>query len=88
MTLTHTHLKMPDYVRDALNKRHLIDAYHADEYQQNDYISWITRAKRDETKEKRLSQMLDEFEGGKLYMNMLWARSHTVHNKRSAKGQA
>ena len=80
MTLTRTRLKMADYVRDALNERHLMDAYHArPEYQQNDYISWITRAKRDETKEKRLSQMLDELEGGKLYMNMLWKKGRTLH---------
>ncbi|MGZ9222418.1 MAG: YdeI/OmpD-associated family protein [Anaerolineales bacterium] len=48
-------------------------------------MSWITRAKRDETKEKRLAQMLDELEGGKLYMNMLWAKSNT--NRRRASKQ-
>lgn len=39
-------------------------------YQQNDYIGWITRAKRQETKEKRLRQMLEELEIGGVYMNM------------------
>jgi len=79
MTLTRTRLKMPDYVRDALIERYLMDAYHArPEYQQNDYIRWITRAKRHQTKEKRLSQMLDELEGGKLYMNMSWTKDHTL----------
>jgi hypothetical protein len=39
-------------------------------YQQNDYIGWITRAKRQETKEKRLAQMLVELERGDKYMNM------------------
>jgi uncharacterized protein YdeI (YjbR/CyaY-like superfamily) len=39
-------------------------------YQQNDYIGWITRAKRQETKEKRLAQMLRELESGDKYMNM------------------
>ena len=73
MTLTRTRLKIPEYVREALNERGLMDAYRArPDYQQNDYIGWITRAKRDETKEKRLSQMLDELEGGTLYMNMKW----------------
>lgn len=73
MTLTRTHHKMPNYVREALNERKLMDAYRArPDYQQNDYIGWITRAKREETKQKRLSQMLEELEEGKLYMNMKW----------------
>ena len=73
MTLTRTRHKMPDYIRDALTERELMDAYRArPDYQQNDYIGWITRAKRDETKEKRLAQMLDELERGGLYMNMKW----------------
>lgn len=73
MPLTRTRLKMPDYIREALTKRKLMDAYHArPDYQQNDYIGWIARAKRDETRQKRLTQMLDELEGGKYYMNMKW----------------
>jgi uncharacterized protein YdeI (YjbR/CyaY-like superfamily) len=77
MTLTRTRLKMPDYIREALTERNLMDAYHArPDYQQNDYISWITRAKRDETKAKRLAQMLEELEGGKLYMNMKWKKTN------------
>lgn len=73
MTLTRTRHKMPDYVREALNERKLMDAYRErPDYQQNDYIGWITRAKSEETKQKRLKQMLDELEGGKLYMNMKW----------------
>lgn len=65
--------KMPDFIRDALNERGLMDTYSArPPYQRNDYISWITRAKLDATKQKRLNQMLDELEGGKLYMNMKW----------------
>jgi uncharacterized protein YdeI (YjbR/CyaY-like superfamily) len=62
---------MPDFVRDALENRDLADAYYdRPAYQQNDYIGWIMRAKRDETRSKRLSQMLDELEDGRLYMNM------------------
>jgi uncharacterized protein YdeI (YjbR/CyaY-like superfamily) len=73
MALTRTHHKMPDYIREALTQRGLMDTYHArPDYQQNDYIGWITRAKREETKQKRLAQMLDELEGGKLYMKMKW----------------
>jgi len=47
-------------------------------YQQNDYIGWISRAKRQETKDKRLSQMLDELEAGGIYMNM----KHTASAKK------
>jgi len=64
---------MPELIRDAINARRLMDAYHArPAYQRNDYIGWITRAKFEATKQKRLNQMLDELEGGKLYMNMKW----------------
>lgn len=39
-------------------------------YQQNDYVGWISQAKRPETKEKRLLRMLDELDAGGVYMNM------------------
>ncbi|MFH1942081.1 MAG: YdeI/OmpD-associated family protein [bacterium] len=69
---------MPDYVRDVLNGRGLMEAYRErPPYQQNDYISWITRAKKPETREKRLAQMLDELEGGDLYMNMPYRGKRT-----------
>lgn len=80
MTLTRTRHKMPDYIREALTERKLMDAYHErPDYQQNDYIGslCVTRAKRDGTREKRLSQML----GGKLYMNMSWSKSHTLRGR-------
>ena len=64
---------MPNFIRNALNKRGLMDAYLSrPPYQQNDYIGWIQDAKREETKQKRLDQMLDELNGGKLYMKMKW----------------
>ena len=63
--------EMPDFVRDALLERGLMEVYRSrPPYQQNDYIGWITRAKRPETKAKRLAQMLDELEGGDKYMKM------------------
>lgn len=66
---------MPDYMRSALEKRRLMDTYKKrPPYQQNDYIAWITRAKLDATKEKRLSQMLEELEKGDVYMNMEYGR--------------
>lgn len=66
---------MPDFIRDALNERGLMDAYRSrPPYQQNDYVGTlcVTRAKLETTKQKRLDQMLDELKGGKLYMNMKW----------------
>ena len=63
--------KMPRYVKDALEKNGLMQDYKArPAYQQNDYISWIDGAKKQETKEKRLRQMLDELEVGGIYMKM------------------
>ena len=62
---------MPQFVKDALLERGLFDAYRGrPAYQQNDYLSWINRAKRPQTKEKRLQQMLDELVRGDLYMKM------------------
>ncbi len=62
---------MPDFVLKALRKTNLFDAYEArPPYQQNDYIGWITQAKREETREVRLAQMLDELAQGDRYMKM------------------
>jgi uncharacterized protein YdeI (YjbR/CyaY-like superfamily) len=62
---------MPDFVRQALLQRDLMDAFEKrPPYQQNDYLGWIVRAKRPATREKRLAQMLDELAGGDRYMNM------------------
>ena len=64
---------MPEYIRDALREHGLMDVYDArPAYQRNDYLGWIARAKHEETRQKRLTQMLDELEGGKKYMNMKW----------------
>ena len=71
--LTRAKNPMPAFVRNALNERGLMEAYRArPPYQQNDYLGWIVRAKLEATKLKRLNQMLDELQGGKLYMNMAW----------------
>lgn len=62
---------MPAFVRKALNKSGLMADYRKrPAYQQNDYIGWIENAKREETKMKRLAQMLDELELGGIYMKM------------------
>lgn len=62
---------MPGFVRRALEEHGLMAAYRArPAYQQNDYLGWIAQARREETKQKRLHQMLDELERGGVYMNM------------------
>ena len=64
---------MPDFVREALDERGLRPAYDArPPYQRNDYLGWIAQARREETRAKRLAQMLDELERGGVYMNMAW----------------
>jgi uncharacterized protein YdeI (YjbR/CyaY-like superfamily) len=72
-TLKRPKNPMPEYVRDALDERGLMEAYLArPPYQQNDYLGWIAHAKLEATKTKRLNQMLAELERGRLYMNMTW----------------
>lgn len=72
-TLKRAKNSMPAFVRDALDSYGLIDAYKArPPYQQNDYLGWISRAKLDSTRQRRLNQMLEELKGGKKYMNMAW----------------
>ncbi|MET0386095.1 MAG: YdeI/OmpD-associated family protein [Polyangiales bacterium] len=64
---------MPASVRRALTERGVLAEYRArPAYQQNDYLGWIARAKREATQEKRLQQMLDELAQGDVYMNMAW----------------
>ena len=65
--------EMPVFFRDALATHSLMDAYLArPDYQQNDYIGWVTRAKLETTRQKRLNQMLEELKKGGVYMNMKW----------------
>jgi len=74
MSLKRPQYPMPDFVASALHDEGLADAYAArPPYQRNDYLGWITRAKRDETKAKRLRQMLDELAAGDSYMRMAWS---------------
>jgi uncharacterized protein YdeI (YjbR/CyaY-like superfamily) len=65
---------MPGFVRKALEKRNLVEAYRArPTYQQNDYLGWIEQAKLQPLKDKRLEQMLAELEKGDVYMDKPWA---------------
>ena len=62
---------MPEFVLAALEKENLLGDYGSrPAYQRNDYLLWINSAKRQETKEKRLRQMLEELRAGGVYMNM------------------
>ncbi|PLP56396.1 hypothetical protein CYK37_25230 [Mesorhizobium loti] len=71
--LTRAINPMPDDIRAALDQSGLDAAYAArPDYQKNDYLGWIARAKREETRMKRLNQMLDELKTGGVYMNMAW----------------
>lgn len=64
---------MPAFVREALEHSDLREAYNSrPPYQRNDYIGWINSAKLEATKQKRLSQMLDELKRGGVYMKMKW----------------
>ncbi len=67
--------EMPEFVLNALESENLMEAYHErPPYQRNDYLAWINHAKQDETKQKRLNQMLEELRGGTIYMKMQWRR--------------
>ena len=70
---------MAAYIRAALRERDLMDAYRErPPYQQNDYIGWITRAKKEETCQRRLEQMLEELEAGDRYMKMKYRPKNIV----------
>jgi len=62
---------MPGDVEERLIAENLMSAYKSrPPYQQNDYLGWILKAKRPETREKRIVQMIDELRRGDVYMGM------------------
>jgi len=64
---------MPDFIATALDQSDLWERYNArPPFQRNDYIGWIARAKREETRQKRLTQMLEELQSGDAYMGMAY----------------
>ncbi len=76
MALKRDLQQMPPDVAARLCDTGLQAAYDArPPYQRNDYLAWIGRAKRPETRDKRLAQMLEELQGGQLYMKMRWRPS-------------
>lgn len=69
--LTRQVHEIPEFISAALFESGLWERYRArPPYQQNDYIGWITRGKRGETRQKRLQQMLEELRHGDAYMGM------------------
>lgn len=62
---------MPEDIRLRLNQEKVLEDYSArPDYQQNDYLAWISRAKQASTRQKRTNQMLDELRQGGTYMKM------------------
>lgn len=62
---------MPEDVEQSLVRLGLMASYRKrPAYQQNDYLAWIARAKRPQTRAVRLEQMLDELIRGDRYMKM------------------
>ena len=71
---------MPSDIKSALVSANVVTDYEArPAYQRNDYIGWITRAARDQTRTKRINQMIAELKQGGIYMNM----AHPASSKSS-----
>ena len=63
--------EMPDDVYRALVDDGLLEMYKKrPAYQQNDYVGWISRAKKANTRQKLLDRILDELGRGGVYMKM------------------
>lgn len=60
-------LRVPSYITDALKRdKKALAAFNAlSPSHQNEYIQWITEAKREETRTKRISTMLQWLKSGK-----------------------
>lgn len=72
--LTRPLQPLPEDIRSLLEARQLMTAYRSrPAYQQNDYLGWIARASRPETRQKRIDQMLAELAHGGLYMKMQYS---------------
>lgn len=76
MPLSREIQDMPEDLARLLADRGLRSDYEArPAYQRNDYLAWISRAKRPETRAGRIEQMLCELEEGGVYMGMAHAPS-------------
>lgn len=64
---------MPDDVERELTERGLMEAYRErPAYQRNDWMGWLERAARPETRRKRIDSMLSDLAAGEGYMGMAW----------------
>ena len=73
MALSRPINPMPDDVAEALDARGLHAAFDArPAYQRNDWMGWITRAKKAGTRARRIEEMLAELAAGHGYMGMAW----------------
>jgi hypothetical protein len=66
MVLKYPTQPMPAFVRAALTEHPLLAAYEARP------LGGINRAKRQDSEDRRLAQMLAELEAGDRYMSMKW----------------
>lgn len=68
----------PPYIKKDILKYKLMRAYHSrPPYQQNDYVGWILRAKKEEIRKKRIKQMLKEIsDGGFVYENAVFFKKN------------
>lgn len=77
MSAPHARARMPSDIGKALDTKRLRKAYASrPAYQRNDYLYWIGSAVRDDTRERRIAQMLAELKRGDVYMKMPWAARH------------
>lgn len=69
---------MPEDIKSRLTEEGVLNDYYArPDYQQNDYLAWVARAAQEQTRQKRIDQMVEELRIGGLYMNM----SHPASKK-------
>ena len=81
-TLTRAINPMPPEILAILQERGLLKEYEErPPYQKNDYLGWIFRAKKNETREKRVETMLRELATGDLYMGMSYHRKGSRKNE-------
>jgi hypothetical protein len=79
---------LPSAMEEALAAAGLTAAYLArPPYQRNDWAGWIARAKRPETRDRRLAQMLDELRRGDGYMNMPYGPHRRPRRSPGPKGE-
>jgi hypothetical protein len=63
--------RMPLFMRQAIEEFGLAAAYLArPPHQQNEYISWVTGARKEETRRGRLARVLDELSSGERRTNV------------------